>query len=83
MQSNKDCIPFCENIEVGELFADNSSRSIPEEAHDVANLGRIGHLSVYLYAGVEYGSLTVEEQSISVGNVFKYLFVYSARPAYR
>lgn len=57
-------------------FTDNALVSVADKLNNVANLGRIGHLFVYLYAGIEHGSLSVEHESIGVCDVLDNLFVY-------
>ena len=46
-------------------FTDNALVGVADKLNNVANLGRIGHLFVYLYAGIEHGSLSVEHKSIA------------------
>ena len=50
-------------------FTDNALVGVADKLNNVANLGRIGHLFVYLYAGIEHGSLSVEHESIGVCDV--------------
>ena len=45
------------------------------EIHDVAHFIAVGHLLFYLYHGIEDAGLSVEDQSVGVGNVVLCLLV--------
>lgn len=71
----KSSLPGNDSIYLLRLYlADDAVFSFPNELDNVADFGRIGHLLVYLYAGVEHGSLSVEHKSVGIGYVFNHFF---------
>ena len=57
------------------LLTHDSTLSILEELDDLTDLGAVGHLILDLLDDVEYTRLTVEEQTIGIGDVLLHLLV--------
>ena len=54
-------------------LADDSLLCPTHEVYYAADFGRIGHLLVYLDAGIKHGGLAMEQQPVGIGNVLLYL----------
>lgn len=63
-------------------LADDAEFCTFDERGDVLNLGSIGHLLLNLDDGIEYGGLSVEDESVGVGNVVLHLIGNAVRTEY-
>ena len=57
------------------LFTHDTAFGILEECDDVADFGAVGHLFLNLIDDIEHTRLTVEQQTVGIGNVLLNLWV--------
>ena len=57
------------------LLTHDTALGILQEADDILNLGAVGHLILNLFDHIEHACLSVEEQTIGVGDVALHLLV--------
>ena len=60
---------------IRSLFTHDTSTGVLEELNDVPNLRTVGHLILDLVDDIEHARLTMEEQTIGIGDVFLYFLV--------
>lgn len=64
-------------------LGDNAELAGAEKLDDVADLGAVGHLLLYLKDGVEKRRLAVEDEAVGVGDVLLHFFVSAVEVEHR